>query len=228
MCDQKRCCTVVCSSRSAFREIFSFFFKSTTLLETNIFGPENGWLEDEFPLGFRPIFRGELLVLGRVIDQLNLWVFLRQWRRQGESNCEEIWTHQWKEKMDWFVLVFFCCDLCWWRVQKDASAGSKKTEVESLFAWKTISWWLMGLIREKKPESFAKQQGWEDTFRRKIVLMMKKKTPRLDMQLHDVVLKKNHLLIVTKLTSSMCRPFWLGSYGGNAWGVPQVFLCLSI
>ena len=28
--------------------------------------PENGWLEDEFPFGFRPIFRGELLVSGRV------------------------------------------------------------------------------------------------------------------------------------------------------------------
>ena len=29
---------------------------------------ENGWLEDEFPFGARPIFRGELLVLGRVSD----------------------------------------------------------------------------------------------------------------------------------------------------------------
>ena len=36
-----------------------------TLLETNM-APENGWLEDELPFGARPIFRGELLVLGRV------------------------------------------------------------------------------------------------------------------------------------------------------------------
>ena len=26
--------------------------------------PESGWLEDDFPFGFRPIFTGELLVLG--------------------------------------------------------------------------------------------------------------------------------------------------------------------
>ena len=35
-----------------------------TLPETNM-APENGWLENEFPLG-GPIFRGELLVSGRV------------------------------------------------------------------------------------------------------------------------------------------------------------------
>ena len=29
-----------------------------TLPETNIFAPENGWLKDSFPFGFRPIFRG--------------------------------------------------------------------------------------------------------------------------------------------------------------------------
>ena len=36
-----------------------------TLPETNI-SRENGWLEDYVPFGARPIFRGELLVLGRV------------------------------------------------------------------------------------------------------------------------------------------------------------------
>ena len=36
------------------------------LPETKIVAPENGWLEDSFPFGFRPIFRGELLILGRV------------------------------------------------------------------------------------------------------------------------------------------------------------------
>ena len=29
-----------------------------TLPKTNIFAPKNGWLEDEFPIGARPIFRG--------------------------------------------------------------------------------------------------------------------------------------------------------------------------
>ena len=36
-----------------------------TLPETKI-APENGWLEYGFPFGARPIFRGELLVLGSV------------------------------------------------------------------------------------------------------------------------------------------------------------------
>ena len=39
------------------------FCIKNTLPETNM-APESGWLEDEFPFGFRPIFRGELLVLG--------------------------------------------------------------------------------------------------------------------------------------------------------------------
>ena len=33
--------------------------------ETSI-APENSWLEYYFPIGFRPIFRGKLLVLGRI------------------------------------------------------------------------------------------------------------------------------------------------------------------
>ena len=37
-----------------------------TLPETNI-APENVWLEYCFPIGFRPIFRGEPLVSGRVM-----------------------------------------------------------------------------------------------------------------------------------------------------------------
>ena len=43
--------------------------KSTidTFPETNIFASENGWLgRRSFPFGFRPIFREELLVSGRV------------------------------------------------------------------------------------------------------------------------------------------------------------------
>ena len=39
----------------------------STLPETNSkFAPENQWLEDEISFGARPIFRGELLVSGRV------------------------------------------------------------------------------------------------------------------------------------------------------------------
>ena len=30
-----------------------------TLPETNI-EPENGWLGDDFPIGFRPLFRGKV------------------------------------------------------------------------------------------------------------------------------------------------------------------------
>ena len=39
-----------------------------TLPETNI-APKNVWLEYYFPIGFRRIFRGKLLVLGRVYHQ---------------------------------------------------------------------------------------------------------------------------------------------------------------
>ena len=44
-------------------------FQDPTLPETNI-APENGWLEDEFVFGARPIFRGELLVSGKGNDFL--------------------------------------------------------------------------------------------------------------------------------------------------------------
>jgi len=33
------------------------------------FAPENGWLKDYFCFAARPIFRGELLVLGRIIQK---------------------------------------------------------------------------------------------------------------------------------------------------------------
>ena len=38
------------------------FFQKTSLPET----PENGWLEDYFPIGARPIFRGEQFGSGSV------------------------------------------------------------------------------------------------------------------------------------------------------------------
>ena len=42
-----------------------------TLLETNI-APENGWLEYYFPIGFRPIFSGKLIVSGSVTRECTL------------------------------------------------------------------------------------------------------------------------------------------------------------
>ncbi len=42
-------------------------WKATLPEENNEFISENGWSEDDkFPSGKRPIFRGELLVVGRV------------------------------------------------------------------------------------------------------------------------------------------------------------------
>ena len=50
---------------TALMSIYSFKIQNNTLPETNV-SPENGWLEYKpFLLGW-PIFRGELLVLGRI------------------------------------------------------------------------------------------------------------------------------------------------------------------
>ena len=40
------------------------FRKAGTPWKFNIFAPENGWLEDEFPFGFWPIFRGYVKLRG--------------------------------------------------------------------------------------------------------------------------------------------------------------------
>ena len=57
-----------------------------TLPETNIFAPENGWLEDEFPFGARPIFRG-FLGCDRSreghIYEVMLWTLLICWLNYG-------------------------------------------------------------------------------------------------------------------------------------------------
>ena len=54
------------------RDLFLIMGFSTTLSETNGFSPpENGWLEYEFffPFGaFGPLFKGELLVSGSVLN----------------------------------------------------------------------------------------------------------------------------------------------------------------
>ena len=52
----------------SFKEGSTGETKRCTLPETNMFAPENGWLEDDpFLLG-RPIFRCELLVSGSVTN----------------------------------------------------------------------------------------------------------------------------------------------------------------
>ena len=51
----------------------SLFDKGITLPETNIFAPENGWLEyDSFPFGKPKIFRCDLLVAGRGFQAENV------------------------------------------------------------------------------------------------------------------------------------------------------------
>ena len=53
-------------SQCRLKALFFFFWRGVaTLPETNI-APKRGWLEYYFPIGFRPIFRGELLVSERV------------------------------------------------------------------------------------------------------------------------------------------------------------------
>ena len=47
-------------------QFYFFNFCVSTLPETNT-ATENGWLEDNFPVGFVPIFRGKLLVSGRAL-----------------------------------------------------------------------------------------------------------------------------------------------------------------
>ena len=51
---------------------------SITLPKTNIFAPENQWLEGEFSFGFQPIFRGELAVSfkeGNIPNSNTSWWF---------------------------------------------------------------------------------------------------------------------------------------------------------
>ena len=56
------CELIQCSSvRSSFSWLFFNMILCVTLPKTNI-APTNGWLEYYFPIGFRPIFRGELAV----------------------------------------------------------------------------------------------------------------------------------------------------------------------
>ena len=58
--------------------------KKYTFPETNNIAPENGWLEyDRFLLGLGLIFRGELLVSGRVPQSISGQAISRANRRQA-------------------------------------------------------------------------------------------------------------------------------------------------
>ncbi len=54
-------------SATAWMKMVFFWYTAHTLPETNIFAPETLELEDEFPFGFRPPARCELLVLGSLV-----------------------------------------------------------------------------------------------------------------------------------------------------------------
>jgi len=60
----------ICTANSAMK--FGLVI-DYTLPEANI-APQNGCLEDYFPFGARPIFRGEMLVSGRVMTSFSSWL----------------------------------------------------------------------------------------------------------------------------------------------------------
>ncbi len=77
-------------SRSSWKNMELMVVAQATLPETNSnFAPENEWLEDgSFPFGARHIFRGELLVLGRVVGCLNpieiyIYIYQSNWIMMG-------------------------------------------------------------------------------------------------------------------------------------------------
>ena len=69
----------------------------STLPKTNI-APEKWCLEYQFPFGIRPIFRGELLVLGRVVGSFSQPKNMRAVGKLGnhflEDQGENIEKHQ--------------------------------------------------------------------------------------------------------------------------------------
>ena len=71
-----------------------------TLPETNI-APENWWLEDYFPFGFRPIFLGELLVSGRVTS-LKLCIPMCYLVICSASSCFELAATRGPNGQMWF------------------------------------------------------------------------------------------------------------------------------
>ena len=65
----------IVSQPSIFSEVVFVSFKEgilSALPETNIFAPENGWLEYSFPFGFQPIFSRELAVSFRECSSILL------------------------------------------------------------------------------------------------------------------------------------------------------------
>ena len=67
---QSRSCDFVAATGGAFRKKILENGGPLPSLKLTAKAPENWWLEDD-PFGARPIFRGELLVLGRVLSMKN-------------------------------------------------------------------------------------------------------------------------------------------------------------
>ena len=63
------------------------FFGGVPSLKLTAKAPENGWLEYYFPIGFRPIFRGELLVSGRVVPTLSQGYGLPEYSNRENAGC---------------------------------------------------------------------------------------------------------------------------------------------
>ena len=72
------------------------------------FAPENGWLEYYFPIGFRAIFRCELLVSGRVISGLSTPP-VTLWTQPIDPKDLNDWPHlwfgfwKWSSSTSWFA-----------------------------------------------------------------------------------------------------------------------------
>ena len=130
------------------------------------------------------VFRGVFLMQGKkpgvfnqLINQRNVWVF----SETTKSGWITLWdVNTWKEKDGFAFGVFFSVIFvtllmaCVW---KKHPRGREQIEVESLFAWKTISWRLICLLREKSGDFLSgneKGEGWEKTHGRKFLWMMKK------------------------------------------------------
>ena len=90
--------------------------------------PKNGWLEYYFPIGFRPIFRGELLVSGRVTPQKNEGCGCPMEYQNWPPNLSEVSNPQ----QSFYALI----DL--------ARAGMAVRDTQGVARWsQKITWYIM-------------------------------------------------------------------------------------